>query len=84
MTEGAPGDPARQAAEGTAARSDAGVPCQECGGQGVRYDRRIEVGRFGQLEICQCIVRHCRCAGLAPYLYWDEESQRRWCPCATA
>lgn len=66
------------------ARQDAGVPCQECGGQGVRYDRRVEVGRFGQLEVCRCIARHCRCGAVAPYLYWDEQSQRRWCPCATA
>ena len=59
-------------------------PCSVCGGYGVRYDRRVEVGRFGTLDLCPCIAADCRCEGRPPYQYWDEDSQRRWCPCQTA
>ena len=58
-------------------------PCPVCGGHGVRYDRRVEVGRFGKLDLCPCIATRCRCNGQPPYQFWDEDSQRRWCPCHT-
>ncbi len=57
------------------------TPCTACGGHGVRYDPRVEVGRFGQLDICECIARHCRCGGRPPYQFWDDDSQRQWCLC---
>ena len=57
------------------------VPCLQCGGHGVIYNPQIEVGRFGHIEICSCI--QCQCEGRPPHMYWDEQSQRRWCDCAT-
>ncbi len=59
-------------------------PCSSCGGHGVRYDGRVEVGRFGHLDLCPCIAAKCRCEGRPPYQFWDEDSQRRWCPCHTS
>ncbi len=59
-------------------------PCEICNGHGVHYDPRVEVGRFGQLDVCTCIARQCRCGARPPYQYWDEDSQRRWCPCQGA
>lgn len=58
--------------------------CPECGGHGIRYDSRVVAGRFGQLDICECISRICRCGGRPPFQYWDDDSQRRWCPCQSA
>jgi DNA replication protein DnaC len=70
------------------AKSSVGVspssPCAVCGGHGVIYDPHVEVGRFGQLDLCDCIASQCRCGGRAPYQYWDDDSQRRWCPCQGA
>lgn len=60
------------------------APCADCGGHGIRYDPRVEVGRFGQLDVCPCIARLCRCGGRQPFQYWDDDSQRRWCPCQSA
>ena len=59
-------------------------PCGICGGHGVRYNPRVEVGRFGQLDVCECVAKQCRCGGRPPYQYWDEDSQRRWCACHSA
>ncbi len=59
-------------------------PCSVCGGHGVRYDGKVEVGRFGDLVLCSCISDQCRCNGRPPYQFWDDDSQRRWCPCHTA
>ena len=59
-------------------------PCGACGGHGVHYNAQVEAGRFGQLELCPCTVQLCRCGGRPPYQYWDEDSQRRWCPCQSA
>ena len=61
----------------------AAEPCSTCGGHGVRYDARVEVGRFGHLDVCECIARLCRCGGRPPYQYWDDDSQRQWCACHT-
>ncbi|MBT3344862.1 MAG: ATP-binding protein [Gemmatimonadetes bacterium] len=57
------------------------VQCPHCGGHGVVYNPHVEVGRFGSLEICSCV--QCECGGTPPHMYWDEQSQRRWCDCAT-
>lgn len=55
--------------------------CERCGGVGIYYDRNVEVGRYGQLRLCECVQQHCRCGGVKPYQYWDENSRRQWCPC---
>ncbi len=64
--------------------SGSSTPCPKCGGHGVQYDPRVEVGRFGQLDVCECIATQCRCGARPPFQYWDDDSQRCWCPCQSA
>ncbi len=73
--------PTDMSSEATPAGATGRVPCLQCGGHGVIYNPHVEVGRFGHLEICTCV--QCQCGGGAPHMYWDEQSQRRWCDCAT-
>ena len=56
-------------------------PCASCGGRGIFYDPRVEVGRYGRLQLCSCILENCRCGGSPPYRYWDEEAKSHWCSC---
>ena len=56
--------------------------CTTCGGNGIYFDPRVEVGRYGRLRICACVEEFCACGGRQPYQYWDEKSQLRWCSCA--
>ena len=46
--------------------------CLTCGGIGVFYDSKIQVGRYGNLSLCSCIREECLCNGEAPFQYWDE------------
>jgi DNA replication protein DnaC len=62
----------------------AAIPCPNCGGGGVYYERRIEAGRHGHLEVCSCTLDGCRCGGRPPYCYWDEQSSNQWCVCRPA
>lgn len=66
------------------APSGASTPCDLCGGHGVHYNPQVEVGRYGQLDVCSCVTQMCRCNGRPPYQYWDDDSQRCWCPCQGA
>lgn len=65
----------------TAAPTASRAPCEVCGGAGIRYEADIEVGRYGTLELCRCILDSCRCDRKPPFRYWDEEGQNRPCPC---
>ncbi|MEE2658141.1 MAG: ATP-binding protein [Candidatus Latescibacterota bacterium] len=60
---------------------DTPVSCSDCGGVGLRYDPRVEVGRFGTLGLCHCQSEQCCCDGRPPHQYWDDDHQRQWCPC---
>jgi len=55
--------------------------CLTCGGIGVFYDSKIQVGRYGNLSLCSCIREECLCNGEAPFQYWDEGGERHWCSC---
>ena len=61
------------------AASSGRTTCTKCGGVGIFYDPRVEVGRYGQLQLCGCI--ECGCGGQAPYRYWDDDSRSQWCHC---
>ena len=58
--------------------------CRQCNATGVYYNRQIEAGRYGQLELCTCTEALCRCGGRKPYQYWDENSHSSWCSCRPA
>ena len=58
--------------------------CPRCHGLGIYYEPKVEVGRYGSLKLCDCVREQCRCGGQQPFQYWDEESQRSWCPCRPA
>ena len=61
-----------------------GGACSLCGGDGIWYDEEVKIGRFGALKICPHVLDMCRCGGELPYLFWDEDSNRQPCQCATA
>ena len=63
------------------ARDQGAAVCLRCGGGGIVYDPRVEVGRHGQLRICACVEETCRCWGRAPYYYWDEAARNQRCSC---
>ncbi|NKB70890.1 MAG: AAA family ATPase [Candidatus Latescibacteria bacterium] len=65
-------------------QDNVGPPCDRCQSSGVYFNRQIEAGRYGHLELCICIEALCRCGGRKPYQYWDEDSQSLWCPCRPA
>jgi len=54
--------------------------CRRCNGVGIYYDPDVEVGRYGELKLCTCVVNLCRCNGRPPYHYWDENDDPQWCP----
>ena len=55
--------------------------CLKCGGTGVFYDPKVQVGRYGRLSLCSCIEDQCLCNAEMPFQYWDEEGKRHWCSC---
>ena len=56
-------------------------PCLECGGTGIFYNSKVEAGRFGRLQLCNCTIEDCLCGGRQPYRYWDANGDGHWCPC---
>ena len=54
--------------------------CPRCNGTGIYYDPRVEVGRYGELKLCNCVGHLCRCNKRPPYRFWDENNQAQWCP----
>ena len=59
------------------------IECGQCAGKGIYFDPEVTVGRHGSLRLCSCIEDRCRCGGTRPYQYWDEDSRRQSCTCAT-
>jgi len=57
--------------------------CKLCGGTGVIYDRNIQAGSHGELRVCDCIEKQCRCGGIPPYQIFDENGGHSWCVCRT-
>ena len=60
------------------------IQCGRCGGKGIFFEPHVEVGRFGELELCSCVTHRCQCVGYPPYRYWDEESKSCECFCRSA
>ena len=60
------------------------IQCGRCGGKGICFEPHVEVGRYGDLELCSCVTHRCRCKGYPPYRYWDAESQSCECSCRPA
>lgn len=67
----------------TAAASPLPIGCSRCGGKGIYFDPEVTAGRYGCLRLCSCVDEQCKCGGQRPYQFWDEESRRQPCPCAT-
>jgi len=63
------------------ASNQAATSCSKCRGMGLYYEPIVEVGRYGSLQLCECVRAECCCDGTAPYRYWDDDSRHQWCPC---
>ena len=58
--------------------------CKLCGGTGIIYDRKIEIGSLGELRICDHIKKKCTCGGFSPYQTFNVKGEYSWCPCRNA
>ena len=58
--------------------------CKICGGTGIIYDRNIEAGSHGELKVCECIEKKCKCGAVPPYQVFNKEMKHSWCACRTA
>ena len=55
--------------------------CQKCDNLGYYYDREVYAGQHGELKLCSCVLKSCKCEGKRPYQYFDNRSEVQWCPC---
>ncbi len=51
--------------------------CKRCDYLGFHYEPSAE----GKLRLCSCVEELCRCGGVKPYQYFDEDMKPKWCPC---
>lgn len=58
--------------------------CKICGGTGIIYDRNIQAGSIGELRVCDCILKQCKCGAVPPYQIFDEKGEHSWCGCRSA
>ncbi len=51
--------------------------CNGCDYLGFYYKPSAE----GKLKLCSCVEKLCKCGGVKPYQYFDEDMRPKWCVC---
>jgi len=50
--------------------------CPICGNQGIVFSISSRKKNISYLELCQCVLEECECDGQAPYLIYNQETQK--------